>query len=615
MGETLKALRRAVAALSIVALVTLGAGSASAATSDAPYWSCSASPAYVDLDLGQPPFNPLHLDPFSANGASKFCANDETGVPNIVLGGGPSDPGSISVQAPFARTNIAPQSGETKDQRIGSAAGVAGNQLTPGVEIKTSDGSFDLQVIAAGSNAGAVCKDGAVSAAGQSTVATVMINGQQIPTDINKDILEPLETNVLGNLNPLLEIHFNQQTKDNGKTDDHYLIQRAVDVQLKRPDTGAVILHAVVAESKVDWHGDVCATPPPSGANCPAGTTRDPGNPAVCIKTVTGNCGQGTVEDEHGNCIVAKTEPCPAGSTKNDQNVCVATNQPCPQGSTPNSQGQCVVGNQDNNGNCPQGSSPGANGTCVSNERTCGPGTVENGNGQCVITATTCPSGSTKNTQGQCVQNGPAEVPLQQVLGVRNGSPCKSKKFGRQVAIVGTARADRITGTNKSDRIFAFGGNDRVSGGRGNDCIEGGTGSDRLDGSNGTDYLLGETGNDILNGGPGPDRLYGGAGNDKLIGASGNDRLYGGRGRDKLQGGLGNDLLVGGPGRDYIDTGGGRDTVYGGPGNDSINASIAGPPAKLIDCGPGIDTVRINPNERNRIRHCERVFVSYQVRH
>jgi hypothetical protein len=41
---------------------------------------------------------------------------------------------------------------------------------------------------------------------------------------------------------------------------------------------------------------------------------------------------------------------------------------------------------------------------------------------------------------------------------------------------------------------------------------------------------------------------------------------------------------------------------------------VAGAPAKLIDCGAGIDTVRVNSNERNRVRHCERVFVTTKVR-
>lgn len=602
-------IRRLLAAMTACASIGLLAASGASAATDAPYWTCSSSAAYVDLSLGSEPFNPLHLDPVSANGASTYCAKDEAGFPQTTLGGGEGDPGAISLQAPFARTNINPELAATKDQSVGAASGVAGNGVIPGAQIRSSDGSFDLQVSAAGSNATASCVNGAPAPSGTSTVATVLINGQQVPTDVNKDVLLPLETQVLGNLNPIAEIHFNRELHGS----ESYTI-RAVDITVKRGDTGEAILHAVVGESMVDWHGDVCATPPPAGADCPAGTTRDPDNAAICIKVVpSGNCGQGTVADENGNCVVAETGPCPAGSTKNDQGVCVATNQPCPEGSKPNAQGQCVVTDSTNGGQCPQGSTANAQGQCVATERTCGPGTIENGTGQCVVTETQCSAGSTKNAQGQCVAPGQNEVPLQSVAGVRKASPCRNKKFGRQVAIVGTNRADKITGSNRSDRIFAFGANDRVSGGRGNDCVEAGHGSDRIDGSNGTDYLLAGSGNDQVNGGPGTDRLYGQGGNDKLTGASGSDRLYGGVGRDKLQGGLGNDRLYGGSGRDYVDTGGGRDRVYGGRGNDSINASIAGAPAKLIDCGAGIDTVRLNSDERRVVRHCERVFVTHMI--
>jgi Ca2+-binding RTX toxin-like protein len=253
--------------------------------------------------------------------------------------------------------------------------------------------------------------------------------------------------------------------------------------------------------------------------------------------------------------------------------------------------------------------------------------TFDQTRGVCIVTVTQevqapCPSGSTRDQSGACIvvvgppSTQPGEggnvVPLQQVLGVRNASPCRNKRFGRQVAIIGTNHADRITGSNRSDRIFVFGGNDRVSGGRGNDCIEGGSGSDQLDGSNGSDWLLGETGNDQLSGGPRNDYLYGGSGRDKLIGGTGNDHLFGGAGNDKIDGGKGNDLMVGGPGRDFIIGGNGRDRVIAGPGNDIINVATAGFPA-TVDCGPGVDTVRINHNELGRIKNCERVFVTTRL--
>jgi hypothetical protein len=247
--------------------------------------------------------------------------------------------------------------------------------------------------------------------------------------------------------------------------------------------------------------------------------------------------------------------------------------------------------------------------------------------GVCVIRETspasgTCPPDTTKEGD-VCVRTvvvgppagaptGGKVVPLGDVQGVRASSPCRNKRFGRQIAIIGTTHGDRITGSNKSDRIFTFGGNDKVSGGRGNECIEGGAGSDQLDGSTGTDWLLGGTGNDLLTGGPGPDYLYGDAGNDKLMGGSGNDRLYGGKGRNTFDGGKGNDLIVGGPDRDYIVGGSGKDTIRAGRGNDDVNVATAGSRAK-VDCGPGIDTVRINNNELHSIKHCERILVTTRL--
>ena len=203
-------------------------------------------------------------------------------------------------------------------------------------------------------------------------------------------------------------------------------------------------------------------------------------------------------------------------------------------------------------------------------------------------------------------------VPLGDVRGVKQTSPCRNKRFGRQIGILGTARADRITGSNKSDRIFVFGGNDRVSGGRGNDCVEGAAGSDQLEGSTGSDWLLGGAGNDHISGAQGADYLYGDAGNDKLIGSTGNDHLWGCKGRNVLDGGKGNDVIVGGPSRDYIVGGGGRDVIRAGKGADNINVAAAGRPAK-VDCGGGFDTIRINHNELHSIKHCERVLVTTRL--
>jgi len=143
---------------------------------------------------------------------------------------------------------------------------------------------------------------------------------------------------------------------------------------------------------------------------------------------------------------------------------------------------------------------------------------------------------------------------------------------GERYAIVGTNKRDRITGTNVRDRILGRGGNDALDGGRGSDCVDGGTGG------------------------------------DTLSGALGNDRIYGLSGKDHLNGGPGNDYLSGGNGHDTINTSFGSDVAIGGAGVDFINAATAGRAAR-IDCGSGADKVRINKNERTRIKRCETVYV------
>ena len=165
--------------------------------------------------------------------------------------------------------------------------------------------------------------------------------------------------------------------------------------------------------------------------------------------------------------------------------------------------------------------------------------------------------------------------------------PCRAKRFGGNVALVGTRRNDSISGSNRADRIFGLARRDRLAGANGNDCIDGGTGADRLSGSLNADLLIGRRGRDRLWGGAGRDRVRGGRGRDVVNGESGNDRLFGGRGNDTLNAGYGNDR------------------VFGGGGNDTINAATAGG-HQVVDCGRGRDVVRLNYGDRQR--RCERVL-------
>jgi Ca2+-binding RTX toxin-like protein len=192
----------------------------------------------------------------------------------------------------------------------------------------------------------------------------------------------------------------------------------------------------------------------------------------------------------------------------------------------------------------------------------------------CVI-----PAGTSGSSLGEIIIGRPFQgpsggrvVPIDVARRRYGNSPCLSGGGAPRFAIVGTNRGDRITGTNIADRIIGLGGNDRLDGGRGNDCIEGRSGGDTMSGALGNDRVYGSTGKDHLNGGPGTDYLSAGSGNDTINAAFGRDR------------------------------------AIGGSGVDFINIATAGPAASA-NCGSGRDKVRINNNERRKIRGCETVYI------
>lgn len=205
----------------------------------------------------------------------------------------------------------------------------------------------------------------------------------------------------------------------------------------------------------------------------------------------------------------------------------------------------------------------------------CPPGsTYDQPRNLCIIAAGTGGSSLGEIIIGRPFQgpSGGTVIPIDVARQRFGRSPCLGFAGNPKFAIVGTNRGDRITGTNVADRIIGLGGNDRLDGGRGNDCIEGRTGGDNISGALGNDRLFGSTGKDHLNGGPGTDYMSAGSGNDSINAAFGRDR------------------------------------ALGGSGVDFINIATAGPAAQA-NCGAGRDKVRINRNERRRIRGCETVYV------
>jgi len=110
-----------------------------------------------------------------------------------------------------------------------------------------------------------------------------------------------------------------------------------------------------------------------------------------------------------------------------------------------------------------------------------------------------------------------------------------------------------------------------------------------LVGTNNADNLFGTPGNDVIFGKAGDDFIDGRDGSDRICGGLGNDKIYDGPGRDYIYGEAGNDRIV------LITGDGARDEVYAGSGNDYVELMPNSGPA-LVNCGSGVDTVRLNGN-------------------
>ena len=131
-------------------------------------------------------------------------------------------------------------------------------------------------------------------------------------------------------------------------------------------------------------------------------------------------------------------------------------------------------------------------------------------------------------------------------------------------------------------------------------------------GGSGSDYMVGNARRNIFGGGAGDDVLYGGGSDDQLHGGPGNDRVFGEDGQDVVAGGDGDDYIVGGQGVDRFY---GEDVDACIPsscasGQDVIEARDGN--QEMIDCGPGTDSAKVDPNElvRNDVdlsNQCESV--------
>jgi Ca2+-binding RTX toxin-like protein len=121
-------------------------------------------------------------------------------------------------------------------------------------------------------------------------------------------------------------------------------------------------------------------------------------------------------------------------------------------------------------------------------------------------------------------------------------------------------------------------------------------GDDVLDAGDRADLVYGDGDDDTIVAGPGHDRVRGGAGADDIDAGRGWDRVAGGRGADTIDGGPGLDRLFGEAGHDTITGGPGPDLIEAGYGDDVVQ--VVDGRRDLVRCGPGIDTVTADPQDR-----------------
>ena len=151
--------------------------------------------------------------------------------------------------------------------------------------------------------------------------------------------------------------------------------------------------------------------------------------------------------------------------------------------------------------------------------------------------------------------------------------------------------------------INGDGGGDKIWGGPGADRLLGEWGGDDVYGRHGDDYLDGGSGGDVLEPGQGNDTSYGGFGGDKITDVEGNDFIDAGAAGDDIDAGPGDDIVHGGSGSDDIRGGDGVDQIYTTSSGDNVDAGAGddfvyvnnGTAVKTVDCGPGYDTLHINP--------------------
>jgi Ca2+-binding RTX toxin-like protein len=116
--------------------------------------------------------------------------------------------------------------------------------------------------------------------------------------------------------------------------------------------------------------------------------------------------------------------------------------------------------------------------------------------------------------------------------------------------------------------------------------VIGGFGGDRILTGEGNDIVDAGSAGDSIAAGPGDDTVHGGSGSDDISGAAGNDTIYADSGGEDIDAGEGNDLV-------YVNNG------------TAVHS---------VDCGPGVDTIHVNPFHRRGGLHNRRAIEKGLIR-
>ncbi len=431
MGKGPSARKRLGMAIAAAMVMLAAVPTVASAITANPVWKCRASALHGTVTDNN------RIEPIVANGIPNTgggkspdnaqCARQESGFGNLAT------PVAIpttllAASTASAITDIAPELGLPKDQKIVSAAEVEN------LAIPLESGTTIIGVRAARSRIEASCKDGVPQVTPSSEVVGLTLGGQ----DVSLDALVQGLADALAPLSPLIEIKPNEQITENGT-----LTVRALHIKVLNAAGPPPLLDIVIAETKIGATADTCTASGTLGDSTGGGATARP-------------CPRGAEYDLARNlCIIRETAE---GGVGGEKIIVVGRPYQGPSGGT-------VMSLEDARRRykspCLQGS---------------GPQFVMVGSNRADrLTGT--------NRRDRILGLGGKDS----IDGGRSDDCLDGGRDGDSLS--GGIGADRVYGFAGGDHLNGGAGSDRLSAGSGNDTVNAAYGADRVFGGPGRDFI------------------------------------------------------------------------------------------------------------------------------